>query len=117
MHTFVHGRLLGLHFGPLLMVLLSPLHEVRCCRRHDFAVWIVGFLGRSGFSGNVSGGVCGWRVIRRQCEGVWDPDSSSGGGPGLVDPYDLSMVGHAGYRVPPSHAQGQCRSGKKGVPR
>lgn len=51
-HTFVHGRLFGLHFGPFLMVLPTPLHAVFCSRRHDFAARVMGFLGRSGFSGN-----------------------------------------------------------------
>lgn len=40
----------------------SPLHEVLCFRGHDFAAWIVGVVGRSGFSGNVFGGICGCGV-------------------------------------------------------
>lgn len=45
MHTFVHGRLLDLHFDPFLLVLPTPLHEVLCSRWNDFAARIVGFLG------------------------------------------------------------------------
>ncbi|GAP56838.1 hypothetical protein AHiyo6_34030 [Arthrobacter sp. Hiyo6] len=77
-HTFVHGRLFARHFDPFLMVLPTPLHAGLCCRRHDFAAQAPCFAGRSGFGGNVFGGVCGWRTIRRQSAGVWDPDSSSG---------------------------------------
>jgi hypothetical protein len=57
-HTFVRRRLFDLHFGPFLLVLPSPIHDVLCCRRHGFAARTVGVSGRSGFSGNVSGGVC-----------------------------------------------------------
>ena len=63
-HTFVHGRLFGLHFGPFLMVLPSLLHAVLCFRRHDFAAQTVGFVGRSGFSGNLFGiSVAGVRAV------------------------------------------------------
>jgi hypothetical protein len=76
-------------FDLFLLVLPVPLHEVLCLRRHDFAAWTVGVIGRSRVSGNVCGGPCGWRTSRRQSAGVWDPDSSSGGSPGLVDPPDF----------------------------
>jgi hypothetical protein len=88
-HTFVHGRLFDPHFGPSLLVLPSLVRGVLYCRRHNFAAWIVGVVERSGFSGNVSGDICGWRTSRRQSAGVWDPDSSSGAGRGLVDPSDF----------------------------
>jgi hypothetical protein len=68
----VHNRLLDPHFDPFLMVSAETLHAGLCCRRHDFAARIVGFVGRSGFSGNVSGGVCGWRSgpsTERRCVG------------------------------------------------
>jgi hypothetical protein len=65
-HTFVHGRLLDLHFDPFLLVLPTPLHEVLCFRRHDFAARIVGVVGRSGFSGNLFGvSAAGVRSIDR----------------------------------------------------
>ncbi|ABK03089.1 hypothetical protein Arth_1695 [Arthrobacter sp. FB24] len=57
-HTFVHERLFDPHFGPSLLVLPSLVHGVLYCRRHDFAAWIVGVVERSGFSGNVFGGIC-----------------------------------------------------------
>ena len=64
----------------------TTLYEVLCCRQHDLAAQALGFLGRSGFSGDVLGAIYGRRPIRPQTAGVWDPDSSSGDGPGLVDP-------------------------------
>jgi hypothetical protein len=48
----------------------SPLHEVLCCRRHDFAAWYVGFVGRSGFSGNVFVGIGVRAVDRAQVCGI-----------------------------------------------
>lgn len=57
MHTFVHGRLFDLHFDPFLLVLPTPLHPGLCCRRHDLAAQTLGFLGRSGFSGNIFLGI------------------------------------------------------------
>ena len=44
---FVHSRLFDPHFDPFLIVLPSLLHACLCCRRHDFAARIVGFLGHS----------------------------------------------------------------------
>jgi hypothetical protein len=37
----------GLHFDSVLVVLPSPLHAGLCCRRHDFAARVHGFLGHS----------------------------------------------------------------------
>lgn len=94
-HTYVHGPLFDLHFGPFLLVLPTPIHASVCCRRHDFGARAVGFLGLSGFSGNVYGGVCSRRTIRRQRAGVWDPDSSSGAVQALVDVTDAHSAEHS----------------------
>jgi hypothetical protein len=84
-HTLVHGRRCCRPFGPFLLVMPSPLHDVLCCRRHDFTTWIVGVRGRSGLSGTSLGCVCGLPTI---VPSMWDPDflpCSSG----LVGPPDL----------------------------
>jgi hypothetical protein len=82
-HTLVHRRVFGLHFGPFLLVLQTSLHAVLCCRRHDFAAQTVGFVGRSGFSGNLFGvfmaglrsvgrvQVCGIRTLLPGAVLVW----------------------------------------------
>jgi hypothetical protein len=101
-------------FGPLLWSLsVATSCAGLCCRRHDFAAWIVGFLGRSGFSGNVSGGVCGRRPIRRQSKGVWDPDSSSGQ-PWFGGSARLWRPGLATLLIFPSYAGVEFRSGRLG---
>ncbi len=89
--TLCTGGFLGLHFGPFPL----PLSAILCCRQRDLAARAVGVVGRFGFSGNVSGGVCGRRTIRRQSPGVWDSDSSSRAGPGLVDPSDPTTLRRA----------------------
>lgn len=64
--TFVHGRLLDLHFGPSLLALPSALHTVLFCRRREFAAPDRRFLTRSGFSGNVVAvSVAGVRSVDR----------------------------------------------------
>jgi hypothetical protein len=67
----------------------SPLHAGLCCRRHDFAARIVGFLGRSGFSGNVFGVICGCGVQSVDRVKVCGIRTLLPGSPGLVDPPDF----------------------------
>jgi hypothetical protein len=47
---------------------------------------------------------------------VWDPDSSSGDGPGLVGPSWPVRVWTRGYRLPPMHRVSAVPA-EKGVPR
>jgi hypothetical protein len=99
-HTFVHGRLFDLHVGPFLRVLPSLLHAVLCFRRHDFAAQTVGFVGSSRQRERLRG-VCGWRSIRSQSGGVWDPDFFRGGhgAQGCVACLFVHLRGQCGPRL------------------
>ena len=61
------------------------------------------------------GGVCGWRPIRRQSAGVWDPDSSSGS---LVWLVRLALAPRAGnaahFPFRGAHAGVEFRPGRLG---
>ncbi|GAP56579.1 hypothetical protein AHiyo6_31440, partial [Arthrobacter sp. Hiyo6] len=63
---------------------LHLVHAVFRFGRDDFATQAVDLVGRSGVQSTVSGASALWRPTQRQSGGVWDPDSSSGRGPGLV---------------------------------
>jgi hypothetical protein len=96
-HTFVHGRLSTRILVSSSWFCLHYFMQFSVSGDMTLQPRIVGFLGRSMFSGNVFGVICGWRTIRRQSAGVWDPDSSSGDGPGLVDPSWPVRVWTRGY--------------------
>jgi hypothetical protein len=90
-------RLFDPQFGPFLMVLPSPPHEVLRFRRHDFAAFIVGVVGRSGFSGNVFGqsaAVASGPSTKCRCVGSVN---FLPGRPGLVDPSYVAKLGRAAH--------------------
>ena len=117
MHTFVHRRLLDLHFNPFLLVLPTPLHEVLCFRRHDFlrpgSSASLDFPGSAGtFLGLSVAGVrsvhrlqvCGIRTLLPATVLVW-----------LIR-HGLSIVGRAPIVFLPCIGSVPCPL-RKGVPR
>jgi hypothetical protein len=93
-------------FGPFRLVLPTPLHEFLCFRRHGFSAQTVGSVGRSCQRERLEG-TCGWRTIRPQSGGVWDPDFLRGNSKWLVAARSAAISSRSTHIGTTSHARGK----------